>query len=317
MDSDERWRWMLRGGSMFARGVLFLTLPACLAGPWPEPVANPFRDSKSGKLVQQGSVAVRDGEEAEVTYRVPFQTPPRLVIDGFVQSYFKDDPYRKDHFEIIQQGATGFKVRNNHGEQNRNSWAEIKWHAEGIRGEKKPPVTREEHLIAAVEKLGGHVTRDIKVYGGPITEIDLHQTKVRDEDLELLEGLTSLHKLNLFGTRITDAGLLHLRGLTGLQVLRLNSTAITDAGLAHLQTLKDLKELSLYDTRVTDDGVAQLTPLKNLQVLTLSGPRITDRALAHLRSFKDLRQVMLSGTRISEAGIEALRRDFPKLQIIR
>ncbi len=68
----------------------------------------------------------------------------------------------------------------------------------------------------------------------------------------------SLTRLYLRGTRITDDGLKHLIGLTKLKKLDLVETGITDAGLVHLRGLSSLKNLSLTKTRVTNEGVGNL-----------------------------------------------------------
>ena len=141
------------------------------------------------------------------------------------------------------------------------------------------PADRRGQIAGAVQKLGGHVTFDAKAPGVPLVGIDLHYSRVRDADLEMIDGLATLRTLNLYGTRITDAGLAHVTGLAGLQTLHLNDTGITDAGLQHLQGLTNLRELGLNQTRVTDQGLRHLAGLTAVQSLTLSGPQITDRGL--------------------------------------
>src|SRR5262249_34635480 len=238
------------------------------------------------EFVQEGTALVRDGEETQVGFKSAFQTPPRLEVMGFVQSWFKDEPYSKNSFEIVQPTAVGFKIRSNHREQGLGSWSEVKWRATGTPARKKVPaeMTPHERVVAQVEKLGGKVRFDDKQPGTPLVGIDLHQTKTTDADLQLLHGLTTVRILNLYGTAITDAGLTHVAGLAGLQMLHLNGTAVSDAGLAQLRGLTNLKELNLYQTRVTDEGLRHVTALTGLQNLTLSGKQITDQGLTHLRT---------------------------------
>jgi hypothetical protein len=294
---------------------LLLLLPACSDAHFAEVVA----DNRRRELVQEGTFAVRDGEEVQVNYPKAFQSPPRLELIGFVQSRFKDVPYSLSCFEVVQQTSGSFKVRNNHTDPSLGAWAEVKWRASGTPGHKKPvaEMTPQERIIDTVEKLGGKVTTDPLQAGSPITAIDLHQARSKDADLEILHGLTSLRKLNLFGTPITDAGLEHLAGLTGLQTLHLNATAIGDAGLQHLRGLKSLTTLSLYGTRATDAGLVHLAGLTSLQNLVLGGTQITDAGLEYLKGLRDLRQLSLSGTKVTPEGMQRLQRALPRLQVVR
>jgi hypothetical protein len=294
---------------------LFLVLPACADAHFTEVLAKERR----GELIQEGTFAVRDGEEVQVNYNKAFQAPPRLELVGFVQSVFKDNPYNLGCFEFVEQTPGSFKVRNNHTEPGVAAWAEVKWRATGTPARKKPitEMTKLERINQAVEKLGGRVTMDSKQPGSPIVGIDLHQTRARDGDLEMLRDLTSLQKVNLYGTSITDAGLVHLSGLTGLQTLHLNATSIGDAGMRHLRGLRSLSTLSLYGTRVTDAGLEYLAGLTSLQSLALGGTQITDRGLEHLKGLRELRQLSLSGTKVTPEGVQRLQRALPKVQIMR
>ncbi len=308
-----------RGAVTLACLAVLLAVPSCQDGHWADAVLTPAVGSRSVKYVQEGIVAVRAGEEVRVRYPKPFQSPPRLVLGEFSQSWFVDVPYKKSDLEIVQQEAVSFTINNRHGEQAKGSWAAIRWRAEGIGSGEKPvaSTTRSEPIVARVEGLGGSVTRDARLPEKPVIGIDLHATKTKDADLELLQGLANLRTLNLYGTVITDAGLMQVTGLPGLRTLYLNDTAITDDGLQSLQRLTGLQELSLYHTRVTDDGLRSLGSMTGLQNLTLSGAGITDRGLQNLKRLRDLRQLVLCGTGVSVAGVEDLQRALPKVKILR
>jgi len=302
-------------GAVIGAGIIACALAGCLEPQW----RSQLTDNRPGELMQEGTVVVRDGEEAQVNFKKPFDAPPRIEVTGFVQSWFKTEPYSKNSFELVNTSTCFFKIRSNHREQMLGSFAEIKWKATGTKARKKAlaDMTPRERVVDKVEKLGGHSKADDKLPGAPLVEIDLHQTRTRDAELEMLHGLVTLKTLNLFGTSITDAGLAHLAGLTKLEKLHLNHTAITDAGLEHLRGLTGLKELSLYGTKVTDDGLRHLAVLPTLQVLTLGGRQITDQGLKHLLGLKDLRHVSLSGTSVTDAGVSELLRHRPKLQVVR
>jgi hypothetical protein len=77
----------------------------------------------------------------------------------------------------------------------------------------------QEQIVAKVKRLGGSAIVNEDLPGKQIVAIDLHGTRVRDADLELLEGLTNLYTLNLYDTRITDEGLKNLKTLGKLHAL--------------------------------------------------------------------------------------------------
>jgi hypothetical protein len=88
--------------------------------------------------------------------------------------------------------------------------------------------------------------------------LNLARTKVTDDGLKSVEGLTNLRKLHLENTKIGDEGLTHLKNLSNLEYLNLYATQVTDSGLKNLEGLKKLKSLYLWQTKVTPEGVDSL-----------------------------------------------------------
>jgi hypothetical protein len=116
----------------------------------------------------------------------------------------------------------------------------------------------EAAAVALIQKLGGKVEYEGERAERRVVKVYLHQTRVSDDDLAVLEKLPKLRNLFLGKTKIGDAGLSHLEHADELQTLSLNSTAVTDAGLKSLSELKNLKTINLQETRVTAAGAAQL-----------------------------------------------------------
>ncbi len=285
--------------------LALFTVPSLPAGP-------------GGSLVQKGMVTVVDGGEAKVTYPKPFQTPPRLVITGFNQSWFKQKPYRLSDFQIVQQEAGYFRIQSNHGEVGAGSWAVLEWRAEGTQGLDGVAGKKGVELtIAKIEQWKGQVTRDAKLPERPVISVDLHHTHITDSDLEVLESLKQVRTLNLYGTSITDAGLAHLTGLTKLETVHLSSTAVTGSGLQYLGRLPGLRDLNLHQTHVVDEDLRYLGGLSNLQKLTLSDTQVSDRGLQHLKGLRKLRFLLVSRTNVTDAGVQELQRALPDLHIIR
>lgn len=201
----------------------------------------------------------------------------------------------------------------------------------GLRSVAQSPASGEEAALAALEKLGGKVSRDSSQPKNPVVEVVLMRTAATDRDLAPLEGFKQLQRLNLGLTRVTDAGMAHLRGLESLEELDLSVTKITDkglevikgltglrrlfiargtitgSGLAAAKDLPHLQELRLPNTGLTDEGMAGLKELKHLQVLYLSHNAITDAGVAQLRSLTELVELRLSGTGISDPGLAGLK----------
>ncbi len=161
--------------------------------------------------------------------------------------------------------------------------------------------------VVALEKLGGKVGLDAqKAHEDVVLEADLSGTKVTNDDLALLEGLSSLRVLSLASTKVADAGLTHLKGLVELRKLNLYDTQTTDAGLASLRGLTRLQTLCLATTKVSDKGLAHLKGLVNLQALSLTNTQTTNDGLVHLKGLVNLQTLHLSTTKVTDAGLAHL-----------
>lgn len=91
-----------------------------------------------------------------------------------------------------------------------------------------------------------------------LTRLNLWRVPITDAGVAHLAGLTKMQWLNVDNTQLTDTGLEHLKGMAQLTFLHLGSTAVSDAGLKHLEHLTSLKDLKVSRTAVTADGVEQL-----------------------------------------------------------
>ena len=187
-----------------------------------------------------------------------------------------------------------------------------------------------DRVVALVGRLGGEVRFDEQATGPPIVEIRLRTTRVADDQLGELRGLSSLRTLDLTQTRISDAGLARLRGHEGLRSLLVYDTRVTDRGLEHIATMSNLekllvgscdvsgpglshlaslahlKELSLIELDLTDSGLTAVAKLAHLEELDLVGLKITDAGLAHVRGLSRLRRLALDGNEITDAGLAHL-----------
>jgi len=189
------------------------------------------------------------------------------------------------------------------------------------------PIYRQQVAIREIERLGGRITTEpvgpdsvrrwigdsaMKPFDRPVA-VDLADTPLTDDGLQLVGQLTTLEDINLYGTSVTDAGLQHLTGLTHLWALSLNQTRIGDAGLASLKGMNNLRYLNVEACPITDEGVGHIAEVSSLTWLVMGHTRMTDLGLARLTSLRKLNTLAVNRTGVTDTGIEALRRALPNL----
>jgi Leucine Rich repeat len=137
-----------------------------------------------------------------------------------------------------------------------------------------------------------------------IEELDLASyIGIRDSDIQVIDELRSLRRLNLNRSRLsdwgrqdpgllTDATLRRIGRLDQLIELNLGFHRITDAGLKSLEGLDHLENLGLCDTEITDEGLEPLKALKGLKSLDLSGTRVTPEGIAEFEKARPLVKVL-------------------------
>jgi Leucine Rich repeat len=167
--------------------------------------------------------------------------------------------------------------------------------------------------------------RLVKRYGDRIWGLDLRHTKVTDDGLRHLAGLSQLQQLTLGNddvrfastvprpiSAITGAGLIHLKGLSQLSNLNLGGLPITDAGLDAVKDLPALSSLFLGRTKIKGSGLPRLKSLPTLVILDLEESEIGDDGLRFLTGALNLQYLSLSRTKIKGPGLVQLI-SLPKL----
>lgn len=148
-----------------------------------------------------------------------------------------------------------------------------------------------------------------------IEKLELSGSKVSSQGLQHLAGLPKLYMLHLDGTRVADGGLAHLARMRGLAVLSLDQTAVTDAGLPELARITSLERLYLNGTPITDAGLVHLGKLTKLKELSLVQTKISDAGLVHLRGLKNLEMLKVHDTEVTQNGMNELHEALPKCVI--
>jgi Leucine-rich repeat (LRR) protein len=160
-----------------------------------------------------------------------------------------------------------------------------------------------------------------------LESLDVGYAEVTDVGLDRLAALTNLKELTIGGNKLTDAGLQSLRFLTGLTYLDVSGTqrtdsglwsiSLTDLGIDAIATLKELKELRLNGMTVSARSLGKLKTLRKLERLSLQlCRRVGDDAAPVLASMPSLRVLDLKGTAMTEKGLAVLKAAKPEAQVL-
>jgi Leucine Rich Repeat (LRR) protein len=283
-----------------------------------------------GSGTQAGEVTVREGTDVEVRYTKPYQAAPRLILVELRGAKALEALYSKDEFQIVRQEATGFRIRNNHTEHG-ESWATVKWQAEGTLAQGGPGGlnangdalangnrSAQELLIERIKNAGGKVTVDPnppkeEEPALAVASRDANTTTKNAIDVTLTSTVdprlakNGILAIDLHRKAVTDPDLEVFGRLHSLRTLNLYGTKITDAGLKSLSELNNLATLYLNDTAVTDAGLQYLQGLKKLSDLGLNQTKVTDAGLPYLQGLTNLHSLSLSGTKVTDRGLEQLK----------
>ncbi len=156
-----------------------------------------------------------------------------------------------------------------------------------------------------IEDAGGTAVRDA---AGRITGLDFRASWVTDADLRKVARLPALTSLNLGLTRVTDQGMQELKGLTGLVELELRfAEYVTDEGLAALKGWKKLRRLDIHGTKASDTTLDHIAGITTLETLDVGSVMLTDVGLERLTVLPNLKALTIGGNELGDAGLQALR----------
>lgn len=111
----------------------------------------------------------------------------------------------------------------------------------------------------------------------------LSETGISDRTLRAIGRQWQCEVVKIAGTRVTNDGIEHLRGMSKLRELDISRTTLSDAPLQSIAKCSGLEELSLEDTAVTDDGIAALHSLSDLKFCRATGTRVSIKGANKLR----------------------------------
>jgi len=169
-----------------------------------------------------------------------------------------------------------------------------------------PGADAEAKALELLAQLGARLRWQAAPTGKQLVMVDLKDTRVQNEQLQVLGVFKELREVYLHNTAITDAGLKDLAAARGLDTIWLSWTKVTQDGLKDLAAFPNLRTLRLGGLPITDAGLKDLAPLKNLQTLWLDWTKITDAGLKELLALENLEELRLDGTKVTSAGLKEL-----------
>ena len=101
--------------------------------------------------------------------------------------------------------------------------------------------------------------------------LKLGNSKISDQQMEIIANLSSLTRLSLEKTAITDKGILALQKLSSLQYINLVGTKVTAKGIAQLKGLNQLGQIYLYQTSITGNDWSELKKIFPTAVIDSGG----------------------------------------------
>ncbi len=100
---------------------------------------------------------------------------------------------------------------------------------------------------------------ELKSIANNITQLNLDNMPVKDEDLAVIANFKNLRKLNLDFTDITGKTLGDLKNLAFLKTISLSGTKVQQAEVGVLTNMSKLKHVYVWSTNITDADVNKLS----------------------------------------------------------
>lgn len=171
---------------------------------------------------------------------------------------------------------------------------------------------RKLHLVGNVIT-GGDLKEIAKIRS--LIDLDLESTRVRDEDLKIIQKLP-LRKLSLRNNHtITDLGMTTVASMNRLEDLRLADTNCSDKSLESIRGLK-LERLHLGNCAISDQGIAFLENMVTLRRLVLDDTHVSEAGLKKLRGLKLISLDVERCAKFDDSCLELVTASFPQLQTL-
>lgn len=141
-----------------------------------------------------------------------------------------------------------------------------------------------------------------KLAGKRIRSLELFDTEVDDDFLEIVAQFGTLASIDISSPIISDCGIACVAKQNPLKSLMLSRVPrITDDCMAAICTCKTIRELYLDGTSVSDDGVESIGSLPELWSLVIGNTSITDTGIERIAS-RTIRLISFANCPITGTG---------------
>ena len=151
-----------------------------------------------------------------------------------------------------------------------------------------------------------------------LEDLDIRDEKIGDAFARSLKRLSHMNKIGIGGKGLTDDGIISIASVQSLRTMYIVwCKSASDTSLNAISSLKNLEHLGLPDEGdFSNNGIEKLSRLKRLKSISLSGVRrVSPKTLYFLGNLKDLEQVVITDGTV-DVKLMTLLGKLPKLNFI-
>ncbi len=142
----------------------------------------------------------------------------------------------------------------------------------------------------------------------PLIALDLDQTRMRDQDVDLICRFPLLENLSVSNTLITERALGGLSKLPNLIDLQIGRSDYTDECLGVVSKFQKLRSLTVRDTKkITASGITKLAVMSELKSITFKHMEIGPEAIGAIGKLKHLIELSIHDNKLAEGAFIPLR----------
>lgn len=147
-----------------------------------------------------------------------------------------------------------------------------------------------------------------------LIELNLNNTEIEDDELQVLADIPHLEKLYLVRTGIKN--LAFIKNLPHLRELDLTKTRINSTQLKNLSIHHKMEKLWLNGTWTSGAALQSVAHMNQLEVLEIQNTKTSDSEMVHISGLNNIRQLNLTHNDITHEGLAYLS-NLPKLENLR
>jgi Leucine-rich repeat (LRR) protein len=149
-----------------------------------------------------------------------------------------------------------------------------------------------------------------------LTELNLSDCNLDDEDIELIPKLTNLKKLIIDYNGIGSKGAKYISQLLQLEYLDINYNDIEVKGAKHISRLINLRHLEVDENEVGADGAEHLSKLINLEYLSISENALKKEGAIHIARLTKLNHLFINNNGIKGNATKRLVDHLTQLRVL-